>query len=125
MGIGILIRATGASGALFANNMISLGDAQSTNTQFVGIMNSFNTTSAGIYYNSVEIMGVAGGGALPTYGFLRGDNSVASAITTTLAIVNNIFDNIRTGGAGKHYAIGNVNSVPATGWGATASNNNV
>ena len=123
--VGLLILATGASGATASNNMISLGDSQSTNTEFVGIMNAFSTTILNSFYNSVNITGTAGGGALPTYGFLRGDNGVASAIATTVTIKNNIFQNARTGGTGKHYAIGNVNTVPATGWAAGASNNNV
>ena len=122
---GILIRAALGTLSTFANNMISLGTSQTTNTEFVGIWNSFITNTVAIHYNSVHIAGTAGAGALPSFGFLRGDNSAASAITTTVDIKNNIFNNTRTGGTGKHYAIGNVNSVPATGWSATASNNNV
>jgi hypothetical protein len=125
MAIGLLIGVTGASGATFSNNMISLGDSQSTNTQFVGMMNNRATTILNSFYNSVNIAGTAGGGALPTYGFLRGTNAANSAVTTTVDIKNNIFNNTRTGGTGKHYAIGNVNLVPATGWAAGASNNNV
>ena len=124
MGVGILVQAALGSGVTVSNNMVSLGDSQSTNTQFVGIMNNFVTAGVRIYYNSVNITGTAGGGALPTYGFLRGDNTAAAAITTPVSVLNNIFNNARTGGTGKHYAIGNVNTVPATGW-AGASNNNV
>ena len=43
MAIGMLIRAALGAGGTFSNNMISLGDSQTTNTQFVGIMNSFTT----------------------------------------------------------------------------------
>jgi hypothetical protein len=125
MAMGILIRAALGAGATFSNNFISLGDSQSTNTQFVGLMNSFVTAGVNVFYNSVHIAGTAGGGALPSYGFLRGDNGAGSAITTPVSIINNIFNNTRTGGTGKHYAIGNVNSVPATGWGASASDRNV
>jgi hypothetical protein len=121
---GILIRAALGTGGTFANNMISVGTAQTTNTQFFGLWNSFVTNTVTIHYNSVHIGGTATAGALPSHGFLRGDNSAASAITTVVDIKNNIFNNTRTGGTGKHYAIGNVNSVPATGWSATASNNN-
>jgi uncharacterized repeat protein (TIGR01451 family) len=125
MAMGILIRAALGTGATFANNMISLGDSQTTNTQFVGMMQSFNTVLVNAFYNSVRISGTAAGGALPSYAFLRGDNGAASAVTTPVNIKNNIFDNVRTGGTGKHYAIGNVNSVPATGWGPGASDFNV
>jgi hypothetical protein len=125
MAIGILVRAALGTGGTFSNNMISLGDSQTTNTEFVGIMNSFNTVLVNSFYNSVNITGTAAAGALPTYGFLRGDNSAASAITTPVSVLNNIFHNARTGGTGKHYAIGNVNTAPATGWSGTASNNNV
>jgi hypothetical protein len=121
---GILIRAALGTGGTFANNMISVGTAQTTNTQFFGLWNSFVTNTITIHYNSVHIGGTATAGALPSHGFLRGDNTAASAITTVVDIRNNIFNNTRTGGTGKHYAIGNVNTVPATGWSATASNNN-
>jgi Peptidase family C25 len=125
MAIGLLIRAALGAGGTFANNMISLGTAQTTNTQFVGMMNSFVTAGVFAYYNSVHIAGTAASGALPSFGFLRGDNSAASAITTPVDIRNNILNNTRTGGTGKHYAIGNVNGTPATGWGTNASNFNV
>ncbi len=110
-----------------SNNMISLGNAQTTNTEFIGIWNSFSTAATiRIYYNTVRIEGVGAVGALPTFAFLRGSNAAVSAIVTPVDIRNNIFDNARTGGAGSfHYAIGNVNTVPASGWGVNASNNNV
>jgi len=123
MAIGILVRAALGTGCRIANNMISLGESQTSNTQFVGILNSFVNVGVNSHYNSVHIGGVVGTGALPSFGFLRGDNSVASAITTPVSVLDNIFDNTRTGGTGKHYAIGNVNSAPATGW-VGASNNN-
>ncbi len=117
---------TATTFAQVVNNMVSLGNAQTTNTEFIGIWNNFNTTATvRSWFNSVHIEGTAASGALPSYGFLRGDNGAASAITAPVDIKNSIFNNTRTGGTGKHYAIGNVNSVPATGWSATASNNNV
>ncbi len=122
--IGILIRAL-ATSVVISNNMISLGDAQATNTEFVGIWNSFATTGLiSIYHNSVSISGTAGSGALPSYGVLRGDNT-ATAVTTPVDIRNNILSNTRTGGTGKHYAIANQsNPVSTTGWGVNASNYN-
>ncbi len=117
---------TGTTFMQVSNNMVSLGNAQTTNTQFMGIWNDFSTSATLIsYYNSIHIEGVAAAGALPSYGLLRGDNTAASAVTSPVDIKNSIFDNTRTGGTGKHYAIGNVNTVPATGWGAGASNYNV
>src|SRR4029077_9562323 len=77
------------------------------------------------WFNSVHIEGAVGAGALPSYCFLRGDNTATSAIASPVDIKNSIFDNTRTGGTGKHYAIGNVNSVPTTGWPAGASDFNV
>jgi hypothetical protein len=122
---GIFVQ-TATTFAEVSNNMVSLGNAQTTNTQFMGIWNNFPMVGTlRTYYNSVNITGTASAGALPSYGFLRGDNTAASAITAPMDIKNNIFNNARTGGTGKHYAIGNVNTVPATGWGASASNNNV
>jgi len=123
--VGIAV-VTATTFAQVSNNMVSLGDSQATNTEFTGIWNFFSMAATlRSWFNSVQIQGAASAGALPTFGFLRGDGTAASAITTPVSVLNNIFNNVRTGGTGKHYAIGNVNSVPATGWGAGASNNNV
>ncbi len=124
MAIGVLLRASPGSGSRVVNNMISLGESQTGNTQFVGIMISTATNAVSCHYNSVHIGGMVSTGALPSFGLLRGDNSAASAITTPVSVLDNIFNNTRTGGTGKHYAIGNVNSAPATGW-VSASNYNV
>lgn len=122
---GILLQSVITS-VTVANNMISLGDAQTTNTEFIGVWN--NSTSTGvlnIYNNSISISGTAASGALPTYGFLRGNN-VAAAITSPIDFRNNIVSNIRTGGTGKNYAIGNQSTTPSTtGWGLNASNFNI
>ncbi len=125
MAIGILLRAN--NNVTVANNMISLGNAQTSNTQFVGIMNSFTgTIAAKIYFNSVNIQGTAASGALPSFGYLRGDNTT-TAVTTPVDIRNNIFTNSRSGGTGKHYAIANNfgATASATGWGTNASNYNL
>ncbi len=122
---GILVQ-TATTFAQVANNMISLGIGQATNTEFIGLWSNFTSVATlRAYYNSVHIEGAAAAGALPSYCFLRGSNAAASAITTPVDIKNNILDNTRTGGTGKHYAIGNVNTTPVTGWSNTASNNNV
>lgn len=125
--IGLLLRAALGSGVTVSNNMISLGNGQTTNTEFIGIINSFNTNTLFLYHNTVNIEGAAAAGALPSFGFLRGDNSAASAITSAVDLRNNIFNNSRTGGTGIHYAIGNNYgnaASSATGWPATASNYN-
>ena len=123
--VGILIRALQGP-TTFANNMISLGEGQTTNTQFAGFMNSFTAGQLNAYYNSVYIAGSASTGALPSFCFYRGNNS-ATPITTPVDIRNNIFINNRNGGTGKHYAISNNYgaTASATGWGANASNYNV
>lgn len=100
-----------------SNNMISLGNAQNSNTLFCGIWTNFtNNYSMRCYYNSVAITGTAASGAaINTYAFLRGDNS-GSSVTNAVTLVNNIFYNERSGGSGKHYAIGNQGPGAATGW---------
>ncbi|HMU10229.1 MAG TPA: BNR-repeat neuraminidase N-terminal domain-containing protein [Ferruginibacter sp.] len=125
--IGLLIRAALGSGVTISNNMISLGNGQTTNTQFMGIINSFITNTNFVYNNTVNIEGAAAAGALPSFCFMRGDNSATSAITSTVDIRNNIFNNTRTGGTGIHYAIGNNYgnaASSAVGWAAGASNYN-
>lgn len=125
---GILVRsATNAD--TVANNMITLGAGQTTNTSFIGIMCQHSSTPDPvnfIYYNTVSISGTASSGAQPSMGFYRGDFSV-TARTMTTYVKNNVFDNARTGGTGKHYAIANNYgaTTSATGWTAGNSDNNV
>ncbi len=125
--VGILLRFVG--NVTVANNMISLGDAQATNTAFVGISNTGDATPniIRLYHNSVYISGTVTTGSLPSFGFSRSDFST-TAVPTPMDIRNNIFYNIRSGGTGAHYAIGNnfgATTSSATGWGANASNYNV
>ncbi len=108
------------------NNMVSLGTAETTNTSFVGIQNSASSASNFFcYYNSVHIAGTVTAGALASAGFHRG--SFAGALTTPVDIRNNVFNNTRTGGTGKHYAIANGIGATGTntGWAANASNYNI
>ena len=117
---GILIR-SGKNNISIYNNMISLGSAQTTNTSFVGIQsnNGFtpNPSIQKIYFNSVNIEGTASVGGQPSFGYLRGDFST-TARNVTVDLKNNIFSNNRTGGTGRHFAIGNNYGVAAsaTGW---------
>ncbi|MFY7883275.1 MAG: hypothetical protein ACOVOV_00370, partial [Dolichospermum sp.] len=125
---GITMRSSQAgTTSTVANNMISLGTSRTTNTEFIGIWSNFNTSGNGffIHHNSVVITGTVTSGALPTFGFLRGDNLLVG-ITTAITMRNNIFINERTGGTGKHYALGSqVTALPTTGWSAAGSNFNV
>jgi hypothetical protein len=128
---GVFIRSGSATGTPvnIYNNMISLGNGQTTNTSFIGIWGQHGSTPdplVNIYYNSINIEGSVTSGAQPSFGFYRGDFSI-TARTATVDIRNNIFANTRSGGTGKHYAIANNYgaTTSATGWGTNASNYNV
>jgi hypothetical protein len=129
IGAGILVR-SGTTAVTVANNMISLGGGQYTNTVFIGIWSNHGSTPVPvdqIYFNTIRIEGNASSGALPTMGFERGDLS-AIARTATIDLRNNLISNVRAGSTGKHYAISNNYGSPsssATGWPAGASNYNV
>lgn len=127
---GILIR-SGTSSLTVANNMITLGTGQATNSSVYGIWaNHGSTPDPGldmIYFNTVNVEGTVTTGAAPTAAFHRGDLT-ATTKNVPVDVRNNIFTNSRSGGTGKHYAIANhigaaVSS--STGWGSGASNNNV
>ncbi|RYY50966.1 MAG: hypothetical protein EOO06_02015 [Chitinophagaceae bacterium] len=119
-----------ASGELFiANNMISLGTGETTNTAFIGIWNQVNPASgysARLYYNSINIQGTVAAGGHPSFGYYRG-NFTTTFTGPLVDIKNNIFSNERTGGTGGHYAIANSYgaAASASGWPANASNFNV
>src|ERR1043165_7205496 len=108
--------------------MISLGNAQATNTAFTGIMQGgiSSTATIQVYNNSVAIQGTVTTGAIPSACLLRG-NYAATAWTTPFDVRNNIFSNTRTGGTGKHYAIANTinGTATSTGWPLYASNYNI
>lgn len=125
---GIYSRAVINSPITISNNMISLGNTQTDNIQFIGIWNGFNASQHNVFHNSINIEGIVTAGSLPSFCFLRGDNSAASAITTPVNILNNILNNARTGGTGNHFAIGNNygnGTSSSTGWTSTSSNHNV
>lgn len=114
--------------ASISNNMVSLGNGETTNTGFIGIWLNKNPLSAAdieIYYNSIAVSGTVSSGALPTFGFLRGDNSTTSITNIQPTVTNNIFANMRSGGTGSHFAIGNQGSLASTGWVSSASNYNL
>lgn len=100
------------------NNQITLGNAQTNNTQYNGI---WQNTSGGFdincYYNSVLITGNNAAGSLASYAFHRGANS-ASEVTSGTRLINNALLNSRTGGTAKNYAIANeISGIPTgSGW---------
>lgn len=102
--VGISMRnAYGAS--VVKNNFVSLGTGQNTNTNFFGLLNSINSTAAiNFYHNSVYIGGT--GSSRNSIALYRGNEAMTTAVTSTLDIKNNILYNVRSGGAGKNYAIG-------------------
>lgn len=110
------------------NNMITLGVSQNTNTAFVGIMQGGTSSGAihKVYFNTVVVSGAASSGSIASLCLLRGNYS-GSSYTTPFDIKNNILTNIRNGGTGKHYAIGNnINGTSsASGWAAGACDYNV
>jgi len=114
----------------YFNNMITLGNTQTSNTCFVGIWGNHAQTTdpsvVNVYYNSVYITGTVTSGAQPSFGYLRGDLS-STARTVPVDIRNNIFNNDRTGGTGSHYAISNNYGATASaaGWGINTSNFNI
>ncbi len=125
---GIAIR-SGGTAITMTNNMIALGSGQTTNTTFIGIQGVHGSTPDPvdqIYFNTINITGTAAAGALPSFGFLRGDLS-ATVRNQTVDLRNNLITNTRSGGTGAHFAIANNfgATAGATGWAANASNFNV
>ncbi|QQS34722.1 MAG: T9SS type A sorting domain-containing protein [Ignavibacteriales bacterium] len=120
---GLYFRYTGSGNAII-NNMISLGDGQTNGVSYIGILNviGFITNTINVHNNTVSLSGTASADGLNTFAFRRGYNATDSAITT-ISMKNNIFDNQRTGGTGKHYSIANF--FYADGWIANASDYNV
>ncbi len=90
------------------NNMITLGNAQSSNTRFVGVYNQTDITgTTQVYANSVVITGAgAGGNTSITSAFLRESNTI-------FELRANILFNNRTGG-GNHRAISSTTTATGT-----------
>lgn len=108
------------------NNQITLGVAQTANTQFSGIWLQVSSTAIVLnaYNNSVLITGTATG-TQQSFAFLKGNNT-GSEISTYTNLRNNIFANNRTGGSGKHYTIANQTSSPTNStWNNISSNHNL
>lgn len=110
------------------NNQITLGNAQTTNTQFNGIwlqFNSGNQLIVNAFNNSVLVTGTATSGSQQSFAFVRGNNT-GTEMGTFMNLRNNIFANNRSGGTGKHYAIANqTNAATNNTWTANSSNHNL
>jgi hypothetical protein len=110
---GIIARNIGGSNYIY-NNMISLGlntdgSANTNDMLLVGIWQNFDDNQImHNYFNSIQIAG-SSTGTYDTFGFLRGDYDGTTTITTPIRIINNIFQNLRTGN-GNHFTIGNLDS---------------
>ena len=129
---GIVIRSATAGVKLnIINNMISVGNGQTTNTCFMGIWGNHGSAPDPIdviYFNTINIEGTVSSGAICSFGFERGSLSTTATGSATVDIRNNIINNSRSGGTGKHYAIANMfnaTTTTATGWGTNASNYNI
>jgi hypothetical protein len=124
---GFFLRQPGGIISIY-NNMVSLGNGQTTNTAFNGIwqQNSAVAYTLNAYHNTINIEGTVIAGAQPSICHNRGSYSV-TAVNSTVNAVNNIYTNTRSGGTGKHYAIANnyLAAANPTGWAANASNYNV
>jgi hypothetical protein len=73
------------------------------------------------YHNTVRISGTVTSGSDTTYAFMRAQPSGSPA---SFSMKNNIFENARTGGTGKHLAISN-NSTHGTNWSSNYQNYNI
>ncbi len=107
-----------------ANNVISLGNGTTTNTQFAGIWLNTNpsaSVSTNIFYNTVVISGTVSSGAISSFGLIRGQFGGTTPENFVMNYKNNAFINFRSGGTGGHYAISNQGA--STGWGNTSNYN--
>jgi trimeric autotransporter adhesin len=127
--VGILIR-SGVTTDTVVNNMISLGTSVTNNVSICGIMLNHGSTpdpADKVYHNTINIEGTATTGAYNSYGIVRGDLT-ATARNLAIDMRNNLITNTRSGGTGKHYALGNNPNVAAavtTNWNGGGSNNNI
>jgi hypothetical protein len=101
----------------YYNNMISLGEGTSGAIRVYGIEDLTTTAyTSKYYYNSVLISGTQTGDN-SSFAFRRAGTTVGPD-----TLRNNIFANVRSGGAEAHFAIGNT---LATNWGPGTSDNNL
>lgn len=104
---------------VISNNQIAIGSSSGNETRVAGIVSSGSTNpGALIAYNSIYINGANSSGTNNSYGLLRTG-------TSNNTYFNNILFNERTGGTGRHYAIGNTAALPATNFTAASANHNL
>lgn len=104
----------GASGApasaTLVNNYISIAPTATSGQQIFGIFDfAFPNNTLRADFNSIFIGGTASGSA-STWAFRRGD-----VTPTSITLRNNILYNARSGGTGRHYAVGDQ-SVNTGSW---------
>ncbi len=109
------IQLQSSANATLTNNVLAIDGGTASDRSITGILD-LSGAAVTYQFNSANIYGTATG-AVNTITFNR--NS-----TTTVTLRNNIFANRRTGGTGLKVALANTNAA-ATGWSATASNNNL
>lgn len=110
---GILMNGRGTGKYLVANNMIYLN----TSTGMVyGLRNDSTAGKIEAFHNSVVISGSVPG-SQRSAALYR-----AASATTSFDVKDNIFYNLRSGGAGNHHAFINENASPFLGWASSNYN---
>ncbi len=115
LAVGIYSRFIGTG--TFVNNMISLGSTETTNTQFAGVMIvgvSASGNQSAYYHNSILVSGT-GAGSIPSYGFVRGEDTTTTPIQT-MDLKNNIISMTRSGGGATNYAIASKGPFAGSNW---------
>ncbi|MBI5646772.1 MAG: right-handed parallel beta-helix repeat-containing protein [Ignavibacteriae bacterium] len=108
---GIYAQSSGA--VVYSNNMVAVGDSIGARVNFSAAEDVDSVTTSEWYYNSFYVTGNnPGTDTTNTYAFNRRAQS-------TITFRNNLCYNGRTGGTGKHYAIGNTRATYLTNWNPT------
>ncbi len=106
--LGASLRGITGTGQFFiTNNMISLSPE---NVTVYGIMHNATGIGMKLYYNTIAIGGKATGSRY-SGAFYR-----TWGVNTNISSYNNIFQNTRTGGSGRHYALRNDHAYPGAVW---------
>lgn len=109
---GIILRAP-AGTVDISNNMIALGYGETTPTVFAGIWTNLNGAAIPVVRHNTVTIGGSSATVTPSFAYIRGNNTLAG-VTTSVQLVNNIFQNERTGALPVHYAI--ANQITSVGW---------
>jgi len=93
--------ALGTQPCTISNNLVSLGHGVVNNNVYKGMDDfGYSGNNVLLYFNSIYLGGTCSGSS-NSYGYVKRD-------VTNETHKNNIYHNSRTGGTGKHYAIGNT-----------------